>query len=206
MLDQLFDKIEEIDQNLFLALNFDGGPLLNIFFWIVTSKIIWIPLYLFILWLFYRKVGLRNMLIAAAIIGIMVGMIDQSCNFFKDVMPSPRPSHDPELAGKVHTIYEYWGGKSGTASAHAAISFGIAIFSSLLIRKKRFTVAILMWAMLVAYSRVYSGMHYPTDLLLGLVVGMGLSLLMHWFYQGVTLRIEQRILQRSAQTDSRSCS
>lgn len=202
----MFDKIVEIDQNLFLALNFDGGPLLNIFFWIVTSKIIWVPLYLYILWLMYKKVGLRNAIIAAAIMGVMVGIIDQTCNLFKDLAPSPRPSHTPELEGLVHTIYEYLGGQSGTASAHSAISFGVAVFSSIVIRKRMFTMGMIIWATLVAYSRIYAGMHYPTDLLLGMFIGVLAALLMHWLFQAVCMRIDRRATQRSMQADMREMS
>lgn len=198
----MFDKIEEIDQNLFLALNFDGGPLLNIFFWIITSKLIWIPLYLFILWLIYRKVGLRSAIIAAAAIGIMVGLTDQTCNLFKDYLPSARPSHTSELEGQVHTIYDYLGGRSGTASAHAAISFAIAIFSSLVVRRRAFTIGMLFWATLVAYSRIYAGMHYPSDLLLGMLIGMLYALLMHRIFQAIRLRLDRRCIRRSAQVDN----
>lgn len=194
----MFDKIEQIDQELFLALNFDGGPFLDIFFWIITSKLVWVPLYLFMLWMLYRRYGLKKMLIAALTVGAMVGLIDQTCNFFKDFTPSFRPSHDPTLRVPAHTIYGYWGGLSGTVSAHAAISFGIAIFTSLLIRKRAYTISILLWAILIAYSRIYSGLHYPLDIFFGLITGMVWALIMLRIY-GATLswfdRREERKLR-----------
>lgn len=195
----MFDKIDQIDQQLFLALNFDGGPVWDVFFWIITSKIIWLPLYLLIMWMIYRKVGFKRMLIAALVIGAMIGLIDQTCNFFKDFTPSLRPSHTPELEGRVHTIFNYWGGRSGTVSAHTAISFGIAIFSALMIRNRVFAVIIMLWAVLVAYSRVYSGMHYPMDLFFGAITGMTWALLMLAAYAGIISYLDRRRERKSMQ-------
>lgn len=188
----MIEKIEEIDRNLFLALNFEGGPLADIFFWIVTSKTVWIPLYLWMMWMIYRRKGLKMAILAAVMMGIMVGLIDQTCNFFKSYIPSPRPSHTPELQGMVHTIYDYWGGFSGTASAHAGISFGLAVNSSLIIRKRIYTVLIILWAALVAYSRIYAGVHYPIDLLLGMVIGTFYAVVTYWGYQLLSAWFEKR--------------
>lgn len=98
-------------------------------------------------------------------LGIAVIAADQICNFFKHFTPKFRPSHTPEIKEFVHILHDYRGGLYGTVSAHAAISFTIALFSLRLFRSKWFSGAIIFWAILVSYSRIYAGVHFPMDIL-----------------------------------------
>ena len=107
--------------------------------------------------------------------GRAVGLADQICNFFKHHTPKFRPTHTPDIETLVHTVRGYRGGLYGTVSAHSAISFAIALFTSGLFRKAWYTVAIFLWALLVVYSRIYIGLHYPMDILLGAVLGLALA-------------------------------
>lgn len=174
--------MDSVNTELFLLLNFDGGTLLDNFFWIVSGKLTWIPLYIVILYLIYRKAGVKGMLLSLLFIGIGIGISDQVCNFFKNNMQTLRPTHNPVLENLVHTVNGYMGGLYGTVSAHAATTFSVAVFSSYVIKCKWVTVALVFWSLLVCYSRIYLGVHYPEDLIYGLVLGFLVGASMYKLY------------------------
>lgn len=175
----MIQDILHLDQQLLLALNFDGGTWLDTFFWYVSGKATWIPLYIAIAYIIYRRYGLRDMILAMIIIGLSVVLADQICNIFKTYTPKLRPSRTPEIEAFVHTVRGYRGGLYGTVSAHAATTVAIAIFSSLVVEKRWYTICIFAWAALVAYSRIYLGVHFPLDLIFGTVCGLTVGFIMY---------------------------
>ena len=158
----MWQEILHIDQQLLLALNGSWGPGWDNFFHIVTARLTWVPLY------------------------VAVIAADQICNFFKYFTPKLRPSHTPAIQAFVHTVHGYRGGLYGTVSAHAAISFTIALFSLRLFQVKWFTGVILFWAILICYSRIYAGLHFPMDILFGTILGILLGCLAFNIYRKIT--------------------
>ena len=161
-----------LDTELFLDLNGPWGTGWDSFFYAMSGKLIWIPLYLLILFIIYRRWGWKAMLISLAFIGLSVGVVDQVCNLFKDGIEKLRPTHTPAIEHMVHTVNGYRGGMYGTFSAHAATTACIATFSALVIRKKIFTILIPLWVILVSYSRIYLGVHFPADIMFGMLTGV----------------------------------
>jgi undecaprenyl-diphosphatase len=94
-----------------------------------------------------------------------------SVHLFKEVFMRLRPCHEPELAGQVRLVTHGCGGQYGFVSTHATNSFNLAVLSALLIKRKWFTISVFAWAILVSYSRVYVGVHYPGDILGGAILG-----------------------------------
>ncbi len=168
------------DHNLFLWLNFDGGAAIDSLMLFASGKLSWVPLYILILWLIYRRHGVRGMLLALVVIGCAVGISDLVAGIFKHTGPLKhlwasfparlRPMHTPELEGLIHSIVS--GGKNGTVSAHASTSVSIGLISTLIIDKRWFSVV--MWAQvaMVCYSRIYLAYHFPQDIILGVGVGL----------------------------------
>jgi undecaprenyl-diphosphatase len=161
------------------------------FFRHVSGKWEWTPLYLLILWLIYRRTGWRGM--ALALVFMVAGVVagDHIATFFKTVLPRLRPSHTPGLQAMVHTVNGYVGGLYGTVSAHTATSFCIAVFSSLAIRSRLFTVPILLWALSVAYSRVYLGVHFPLDLLYGAITGAAIGYVAYLWWRAIYKKMKR---------------
>lgn len=161
------------DTSLFLALNGANSSFWDTIMWWASDKLIWIPVYilfLFLLWKNYRSKIWVVMLFAA----LLIFLSDQiSVQLFKDVFERLRPCHEPALDGMVHIVNGKCGGSFGFYSSHASNIFAIAIFV-ISLRKRRcpsFNLAIILWASLIAYSRVYLGVHYPGDVIAGAVVG-----------------------------------
>jgi undecaprenyl-diphosphatase len=169
------DTILQYDKELFLALNFDGGAFWDNLFWAVSGKLTWVPLYLLVLFLIYRRYGWRYTIVATLFIVAAVVLADQICNLFKSGIPKLRPTHNPDFEGKISLVHGYRGGLYGTVSAHAATVFAIMTVSVSLVRARWFTVMMIAWALLVCYSRIYIGAHYPLDILFGALTGFVLG-------------------------------
>ena len=171
---------DKMDRAIFLALNFDGGPFLDSFFYTISNNLAFMPIALLAIWMIChstsltdrRTLGWRRGLLAAAIIILAVIAADQVCNLAKYGIGKLRPSHNPDLAGLIHLVKGKTGGLYGTFSAHAATVFTMVTASSRLVRKGWFTFVMLLWAVAVCYSRIYLGKHYLTDIIYGAAVGV----------------------------------
>jgi len=163
--------LEQLDKQLFLFLNSLNAPFLDPVMFAISGKLICAPLYVAILvWLGinYKK---RFPLILLFII-IAVLLADQgSVQLFKNIFHRLRPCHEPSLEGMVHLVNGKCGGLYGFVSSHATNSFNVAVLSLLFIRKRWYSVSILIWAAVVGYSRIYLGVHYPGDVICGALLG-----------------------------------
>lgn len=160
-----------LDTNIFLALNGDGGTAMDAVMYVVSNKYIWVPLYAAVLGWIWREKGWKMALLTLVVAAGMVACADMTATFCKNTFPRLRPSHEPALEGLVHTVYGYKGGSYGTVSSHAANSMVFGLISAAILRRRWYTVAIMVWVIVVSYSRIYLGVHYPKDLLFGLVDG-----------------------------------
>ncbi len=168
----MIDKLDVLDTRLFLWLNSHHSPFWDQFMYFVSGKAEWIPLYLILAaYIIYRYKFQSILILIGAIIAVSAA--DQlAVHAFKNVFERLRPSQDPEIASLVHIVNNYRGGLYGFVSNHAANTFALATFLILLIKNKWFRLFILCWALLVSYSRIYLGVHYPADILGGALLGM----------------------------------
>lgn len=176
----LVDMANRADKAVTVALNFDGGRFADMAFSTLSSRLIWV---LPALWLLYRIVFVRRYglwQVCAVFMGLAltVALCDQmSASVFKPLFMRLRPSHADGVRELLHYVGTYRGGLYGFVSSHAANAFGAAMYASLLLKKKAFTVFIFCFAAAVGYSRIYLGVHYLGDVIGGAVLGSMLGLL-----------------------------
>lgn len=171
----------ELDQQLFLFLNGLNSPFWDDIMWVISAKLTWVPVYLAIV-IYLAKKYQRKFWIIAVFIGLSVLLADQVSGVIKNTVCRPRPCHEPLLDGLVHIVNGHCGGKYGFVSSHAANCFNVAVLSSLLIRKQWVTISMVLWALVVGYSRVYLGVHYPGDVLCGSLLGIFVGYVVYRLY------------------------
>ena len=181
----MIELLKNFDTQLFLFLNGLHNPFCDHLMYWISTKLIWIPFYLLILYYLIVKFRKETILILL-FIAILITLSDQiSTTVFKEMFHRFRPSHEPSIKDLVHIVNEKYGGDFGFVSSHAANTFALAMFLVLLIGKnhRSFTPVLIIWACVVSYSRIYLGLHYPGDILGGAILGALLAFLVFGLYK-----------------------
>ena len=168
----MIEHLLEYDTELFLFLNNLGSATWDGLWLIITNKIASIPLYALLLYFFYKHYGLKSLLIFVIVITLMITFTDQITNVFKRTFMRARPCGVEEIAESMRFIAIRCG-KYGFFSGHASNSMAVAVFAGLILKPyyKNLIFILLFWSAIVAYSRIYVGVHYPLDLLSGMTFG-----------------------------------
>jgi undecaprenyl-diphosphatase len=185
------ETLIDLDKKLFIYLNGLHIDWLDPIMLQITKTQFWIPLYLFLIYLIFKNFSTRGWLIltGAALAILLSDQITSS--LMKPYFERLRPSQEPSLQDVIHLINDYKGGLYGFASSHAANTFGTALFVWLLFGKKyKGMIFIFLWAALMTYTRIYLGVHYPGDIIVGALVGLLSGFAGFKFYQFLDRRIE----------------
>lgn len=180
----MIDQILALDRKLFLFLNSFHTDTWDTIMWWISDKEFWYPLYgIFIVYIIWKYRW--NSILTLIFIAILITLADQSSvKLFKEVFERFRPCRpESPIHELVHIVNGHCGGMYGFVSSHAANSLAAATFLFLLFRNKYFSWFIFIWAAVVAYSRVYLGVHYPLDIIGGALLGIGIGHLVFWIYR-----------------------
>ncbi len=186
----IIDLIKGLDTQLFLIINGLHSTFFDNFMWIVSAKLSWIPLYLSVLYLLIRTFKKNAVWIILSVVLCIVISDQIASGLLKELVKRLRPSHVDSLKSVIHLVKGYEGGLYGFASSHASNSAGLAVITSLIFRNRLYTLSILGWALLVSYSRIYLGVHYPLDILGGITIGV----LSAFFCYGLIQKFKPQLL------------
>lgn len=180
------------DRDLLLTMNGSESMFWDEVMQMITSTQTWIPFFVVLLYVILKNNSLKSFVWTIVSILLVIVICDRvSSGIFKPVFERFRPTQDPYIMYMVDIVNNYRGGQYGFISSHAANTFGISIFLSLLIRKWSFSMMMFIWAILNSYSRIYLGVHYPGDIFFGALLGCLIGILMYWLYIAVNKRIDE---------------
>lgn len=174
--------LSDIDARLLLIVNGAHSPFFDSVMWCISGRWIWVPFYAVLAYLLFRRMSWKRASICLVTIGLIILAADQTCaTLIRPEIGRLRPANlNNPLSSFVHVVNGYHGGRYGFPSCHAANTFALAVFMSLVIRHKWFTVMMFSWAFIVSYSRMYLGVHYFGDLFCGATIGSLFAVLFYY--------------------------
>lgn len=185
------DALESVDKQLLLSVNGSDSLYLDRIAHTLTTALTWIPLYISLFYLVLKNnENFRKVLMiigAAALCVMLAGMFDDL--IVKPGVARWRPTHDPEIGQLVDIVDGYRGGNYGFFSAHAANTFSIAVFFCWLVRERLLSVMMVIWSLTNCWTRLYLGVHYPGDILVGLLWGAAVGTFAFFVYYRLSRNI-----------------
>lgn len=170
----MLETLLQTDYSLMETLNFPAYHNINwdTFFFNISKIGIWFPPVLYLLFVIFRTKKKEGWLILIGIILVFLLTDRITSGLMKPFFERLRPSHDPNIMDHLSYAFNYTGGRYGFPSSHAGNSIAIATFLSLLFRNKFLTITVVLWAIICSYSRIYLGVHFPGDILVGSICGL----------------------------------
>lgn len=171
------------EKDLFLFLNSPHTPYLDSVMYLISETIPWLVVLVPFLFLTGYKQDYREFLLFLAFIGLLVFFADSiSSGIIKEIFQRYRPTHHPETADQVKTVLGYRGGGYGFISGHATNFLAFAMFTSLVFRHHWYSILIFLITLTVSYSRIYLGVHFITDVVPGIILGILIGWGLYWLY------------------------
>lgn len=190
-----FSKIQDMDMQVLSIFNGSDNIMLDQMVQILTSGLTWIPLYVMLFFVVMRNnetMGQIALVVGSAIFCVLFadGLVD---GIIKQLAERWRPSNDPTFKYMVQVVDNIRLKGYSFCSAHAANTMSLAVFFSLLIRSKLLTITLVIWSLINCWTRLYLGVHYPSDILCGMIIGIIVGILVYLLYYKIYLRISPKI-------------
>lgn len=190
-----FSKIQDMDMQVLSIFNGSDNIMLDQMVQILTSGLTWIPLYVMLFFVVMRNnetMGQIALVVGSAIFCVLFadGLVD---GIIKQLAERWRPSNDPTFKYMVQVVDDIRPKGYSFCSAHAANTMSLAVFFSLLIRSKMLTITLVIWSLINCWTRLYLCVHYPSDILCGMIIGIIVGILVYLLYYKIYLRISPKI-------------
>lgn len=177
----MLEKIIDLDKSLFIFLNNLGSKPFDAIWLLITKQFNWIPFFLLLLVILYKKIGTKQLLVALLSIAALITFTNELTDIIKFSVQRIRPCNDEELVGLIRIVkdsetFSYFSG-------HAANSMAAMMFVFLILRKHyKYSYLIFLYPLIFAYSRIYLGLHFPLDIISGYVFGSLVGFLFYTIY------------------------
>lgn len=183
----------ELDRSLLAFFNGSDSLFLDNLVVVLTSGLTWIPLYLSLLYIVIKNnETMKQILLVIGCVCLCLLISDGVVDYIvKPTVGRLRPTNDPLVKYSLNVVDGIRETQYGFFSAHASNTFCIAIFFSLLIRNCKFVTTMIIWSLVNCWTRLYLGVHYPSDILVGLLWGGFVGVLVYYIYIKSYLRMHQ---------------
>lgn len=183
----MIEKIIHLDKELFVFLNGLGSETFDGLWLILTTQFWWAPYFLLIFYLLHKKIGWKNFCYYLIFVAVLILICDQLANVIKVYFQRVRPCNVEELKHSIRIV------KSSPTfsffSSHAGNSMATTLFTYLILRKYyKYTYLLFLFPLIFGYSRIYLGMHYPSDILAGYIYGAAFGFGCYKLYTKFVLR------------------
>lgn len=180
----MIEVLESFDQQLLLAINGCNTEFFDTLFFYLTKTWASVPIYLLAAYLLHRQFGWKQTIVYIAVIACAIGLSDLiSTECFKKTICRYRPTHNLDIENLVHIVNNYRGGMYGFVSSHAANMFAFSVCTALFLKQKKWTIFFLLWSVLICYTRMYLGVHYPADIVCGALLGSIIAYICYSVFQ-----------------------
>ncbi|MGI6342153.1 MAG: phosphatase PAP2 family protein [Bacteroidales bacterium] len=192
---QIIESIKELDELLFLWLNSIRSSALDFVMWHFTKYTFWIPLFIILFYIIVKRFRKYSILIFI-MLGVLILINDQFCNLSKYLFMRLRPTHEGTISSIVNTVNGYRGGLYSFYSGHASNTFAVVTFFSLIFKNKPKYLFILLWtfAVITVFSRIYLGVHYPGDIIVGAIVGTLFGFLVYKAFREIYFHFTKQVV------------